>query len=344
MTSRAGLSRGVVVACVVVAFGVLGCTGPMSTLEPASRDAASLAELFWALTALTLIPALIYIAVMLVTALRARRNAQDDAAAPRPISARAGMRVIVIAGAVIPGLLVFGALGATLRTSAVASAAHEEDAVVTIDVVGHQYWWEVIYPEHGIVTANEIHVPADRPIRFRLASADVIHSFWVPRLFGKRDMTPGHIEELRVEGIAPGVYRGQCYEFCGVQHALMGFELIALPPAEYERWVRAQRALAAMPAGTGSARGLEVYLEAECAHCHAIRGLTPSATIGSPGPDLTHLASRRTLGAALFDNDRGHLAGWILDPQQHKPGVRMPPTVLTPGDLHALLDFLEGLR
>lgn len=326
-----------------LALSASACSGPLSMLESASSESSTLAGLFWALTALTLVPALLYIAFAVAAALRSRVGAHAERELPEPLPESAGLRPILAFGAGLPTFLAAAALVVTLGTGAALEPGSEEPAL-TIDVVGHQFWWEVVYPEHGVVTANEIHVPAGRPLRFRLASADVIHSFWIPRVVPKRDMTPGHVTEVRTRGTEPGVYRGQCYEFCGVQHALMGFELVALPEDEFDAWLERARRASPEPTTPIARRGLEVYAEAECAHCHAIRGLVPPGETRSPGPDLTHLASRRTLGSALLPNDAGHLAGWILDPQQHKPGVRMPPSWLAAEDLHALLAFLGGLE
>lgn len=327
----------------VAPFALGACESPTSALEPAGPYATDLAELFYWLTAITGVPALIYIVVALALTLRARaRHGPPRAGAPPPAPQGGGMRWIAIAGGLLPLVIVAAALGVTLQYGARASGA--ADPAVTVDVIGHQFWWEVVYPGAGVVTANEIHVPSGVPVRLRLTSADVIHSFWVPRLQGKRDMTPGHVTELHLVAERPGVYRGQCYELCGVQHALMGFELVALPPAEFEAWIERQRAASAEPPDPLAERGREVFDEAACGHCHVIRGVTPPGAMGSPGPDLTHLASRRTLGGALLPNTRGWLAGWILRPDDHKPGVRMPPTTLAPADLHALLHYLEGLE
>jgi cytochrome c oxidase subunit II len=339
------------------AAGVLlaACTSPTSILETASAEARSLAELWWLLLAITLIPAIVYIAVALLAALRRRPAPEavegaseagpDDASRVPPSAAatREVHRVLVIAGALIPTVIVVAALVATLHVGA-SVADVEPDPALTIDVVGHQYWWRVVYPDHGIESANEIHVPVGAAVRFRLTSADVIHSFWVPRLFGKRDMTPGHISEIVVRVDEPGVYRGQCYEFCGLQHALMGFELVAHPPGEMERWLEANGAAAVRPTDPLAERGLAVFRAAECGHCHAVRGVSEPGASGAPGPDLTHFASRRMLAAATVPNHRGHLAGWLLDPQALKPGNLMPASILAPDELHALLYFLEGLR
>jgi cytochrome c oxidase subunit 2 len=315
-------------------------------LETASPESAELAALFWILTGLTLVPALLYLAVALATALLARARARHDdpdLAAPPPLRPRAGLVPLVVAGALIPTALIVLAFVFTLRTGARVDPPRGEP-VMTIDVVAHQFFWEVIYPDHGVEIANELYVPIGQPVRLRLTSADVIHAFWVPRLTRKLDMTPGHVTELVLQADHADVYRGQCYELCGLQHALMAFDVIAVPPEALERWLTERRVPRTEPADALAAEGLDVYFRARCDHCHAIRGVVPPARVGSPGPDLTHLASRRTLAAGVLPNDRGHLGGWILDPQALKPGARMPPTALEPRELHALLHYLGGLR
>ena len=240
-------------------------------------------------------------------------------------------------------IIVAGLLIASIKVGSRARP-RSEDADVVVDVVGRQYWWEVRYPGEDVVTANEIHVPVGRPVRLRLASGDVIHSFWVPRLAGKLDMVPGQVNELILEVDQAGVYRGQCAEFCGIQHALMLLEVVAEPPDVYARWLADNRATGVEPVAPLARRGLEVFTEAECGHCHTVRGVTPERAMGAIGPDLTHFARRRTLGAGIRENNRGNLAGWILNPQALKPGNHMPPSMMPSEDLHALLHFLETLR
>jgi cytochrome c oxidase subunit II len=210
-----------------------------------------------------------------------------------------------------------------------------------IEVVGHRYWWEVRYPQEGFVTANEIHIPVGRPVTLSLTSSDVIHSLWVPQLHGKMDLTPGHTTYLTLEADHAGTYRGVCAEFCGEQHALMGFLVIAEDEGEHEAWRARQAQTAAEPATEEAARGLEVFLEQGCGACHAIAG-TPAG--GRLGPDLTHFGSRRTIGAATVPNTRGHLGGWVVNAQSVKPGNLMPPIRLDADELLGLVDYLEGLE
>ncbi len=315
-----------------------GCQGPHSVLSPAGPAARSIEGLWWVLFWGTIVAAALTIVLIVFVVLRRRR-----VPGPGTVDARREDRWLLVTGVAIPAAIVLTLLVATFRTAEQVARPPTEPAL-TIDVVGHQFWWEVRYPDHGVVTANEIHIPVGRPVRLRLGSADVIHSFWVPRLAGKMDMTPGHVTELWLEADSPGVYRGQCAELCGVQHALMAFLVVAQPDAELAAWLEAQARPAAAPVTDASARGLTVYRQFDCVACHAVRGLTRPQQARAPGPDLTHLSSRRTLAAVTLPMSRGNLAGWILDPQAHKPGNRMPATTLTPDQLHDLLAFLEGLR
>jgi cytochrome c oxidase subunit 2 len=216
---------------------------------------------------------------------------------------------------------------------------------LTIEVVGHQWWWEVHYvdpvPSRHLVTDNEVHIPVGRPVVLKLTSRDVIHSFWAPNLHGKRDLIPGHTIALGFQADKSGVFRGQCAEFCGHQHALMAFLIIAEPPHQFDTWLEQQRQRAAQPADERQQRGQEVFLSSSCIMCHSIRG-TPAG--GRVAPDLTHLASRRTLAAGTLPNTPGHLAGWIVDPQHIKPGNKMPPTSFHANDLQALIAYLESLK
>jgi cytochrome c oxidase subunit II len=317
------------------ALGLAACTGVQSSLDARGPAAARIEELWWLLLVATLVPSLITYALLAWATLGPRKR--------RAFTERGERALILVGGAVIPGVTVFVLFLASQQVQSETARA-PAPPTLTIEVIGHQFWWEVRYPDYGIVTANELHLPAGQPVRVLLRSADVIHSFWVPNLHGKRDMMPGSTNELWLLAEEPGLFRGQCAEFCGVQHALMSFYVFALPPRELASWLEDNRRLQTEPELSLERRGLEVYREAECSYCHAIGGLVELEEKGSPGPDLTHLASRRTLAAATLDNNRGNLAGWILDPQTHKLGNRMPASRLAPDDLHALLAFLESLH
>lgn len=208
-------------------------------------------------------------------------------------------------------------------------------------VIGHQWWWEARYPEGGVVTANEIHIPTNTSVDVVARTADVIHSFWVPELNRKIDTIPGQNNQVELFAERPGAYRGQCAEFCGLEHAHMSFRVIAEPKAKFERWLTAQAKPAAEPSGGLAERGKELFDENACAGCHTIGGTPAEGTIG---PDLTHVGSRETLGALTIENTPRELQRWITNPQAIKPGVKMPGLELSGSDFHAIAAYLEGLR
>lgn len=250
--------------------------------------------------------------------------------------------IAVVVGSAATVVILFGLLAASVRAGN-RIASLEQSGALTVDVIGRMWWWDVRYPGTAAVTANEIHIPTGVPVRIRTTSEDVIHSVWVPRLGGKIDSMPGHRTSLWIQADEPGVYRGQCAEFCGVQHANMAMFVIALPPEEFQQWLQREAAGADASAGARAGRGREVFLTQGCASCHRVRG-DERAVAGVRGPDLTHLASRRTLAAGTLPNDRGHLGGWVLDPQSIKPGTLMPASHMSGEDLEALLDYLHALH
>ena len=273
----------------------------------------------------------------------------------RPASERTGARWMVIAGIALPTVVLLVVLVATLRTlsaivppeNAIAAAGDHppRPGEIAIEVVGRQYWWEVRYldavPGRVFETANELRIPVGRPVQLRLRSNDVIHSFWVPGLQGKLDLVPGRVNVLALQADRPGVWRGQCAEFCGVQHAKMAFTVVAEPAERFEAWRERQRLPAPVPADSVARADAGVFLASGCVLCHAVRG-TPAG--GDLGPDLTHVASRLTLAAGVLPRSTGNLYGWIADPQAHKPGSGMPPLPLAPAELHAVVRYLSTLR
>jgi cytochrome c oxidase subunit 2 len=249
-----------------------------------------------------------------------------------------GEPFIVVAGVIVPTLILGGVFVISLRDLNALSAGGT-DARLTIEVVGRDWWWEARYPGEA-VTANEIHIPAGEPVLFRVTTGDVIHSFWVPQLGPKIDMIPGRENVTWLEADRPGRYRGQCAEFCGLQHANMAFFVVAEPPDRFQGWLENEAAPAAPPDGQ-AVEGQEVFLTSTCVGCHTIRGTEAAARLG---PDLTHLAARETIAAGILPNTRENLARWITDPQSIKPGAIMPPTQLSGEELEALLDYLESLE
>jgi len=327
----------------LVALALAGCTR-LPVLEPAGPFAARLREL---ILDFTLVSALVWIAVVLalaVAAFRRRRAAPPDPAL-HP-DARAEHRLhLAIAAAVAATVLVLVGLNVASFATDRALSTDEGKSALTIRVTGHQWWWEVTYvherADQTLTTANEIHIPVGQPVSLALQSADVIHSFWVPELAGKKDLIPGHPNTLVLQADRAGEYLGQCAEFCGLQHARMRLKVIAVPPSAFEAWRQRQLLPATVPETASARRGQEVFLSQPCVMCHTVRG-TPAG--GKVAPDLTHLASRTTLAAGTLANTRGNLAAWISDAQGVKPGAHMPSLQIAPADLHPLLDYLEQLQ
>ncbi len=306
-----------------------GCTVelPHSILDPAGPHAGLIADKWWQMF---VVYGIVYIVTLalLALALIARRREE-------PVL---GARFVFAAGIVIPTLILVAMLISTIRTTTEMHGIGGED--FRVGVIGHSWWFEVRYPDHGIVDANEIHVPAGSMVLYELTSAGVIHSFWAPRLGGKRDQLPDHPTELRLQADRPGVYHGTCTEYCAGPHALMAFRVVAHDPEDFERWLARNKQPAPVPSDPRLLRGRDVFLNAGCAACHSIRGLSQA----NIGPDLTLVGSRITLGAGLLPNTAGNMSGWIANPQSLKPRNLMPRSYLPPEDLHAVVDYLRSLE
>jgi cytochrome c oxidase subunit 2 len=320
---------------VLVALAVAGCDRQQDALAPKSHASTDIANLFWVMMSVAFGGLALVVALMMLAWWRAHRHPGHSTKEGEEL----GFRVVIGAGIVMPialiaALFVVGDIFVIKTTEAPAKGATR----LTVEVIGHQWWWEVRYPGTTAVTANEIHIPARTPVRLEVHTDDVIHSFWVPRLNRTLDLIPGKHNAIELYAETPGRYRGQCDEFCGLQHAHMSFYVFADPAPVFQRWLAAQEKPAA--AGAGSA-GERVFMQASCANCHTIRGTRAS---GYVGPDLTHLQSRTTLAALTIPNDRRDLAHWITDSQAVKPGNQMPNIDLTSGELQSLLTYLEGLK
>ncbi len=308
---------------------LLGACG--GALEPSGVGARRIADLTWMMFWLGLVPLVLVVGIIVAAA--ARRE-------PGPFVT--DRRMIVYGGVVLSSLLL---VPVVVMTTLVERdlRADQSDGLV-IEVVGHQFWWDIFYPDPSgsgtVRAANEIHIPVGEPVVLRVTSSDVIHSVWIPELHGKIDLIPGRINELTLHAERAGVFEGRCGEFCGIGHALMGLVVVATPRAEFDEWLWQQSLPASIDVPTATR---QTYANA-CGPCHTVRGLFEDETFeGIYGPDLTHFASRRTIGASLLPNTNEALARWIVDPQGIKPGNRMPNVGLGAEDLNAIIALLREL-
>lgn len=316
------------------------CSG-IPVLDPKGPEAGAVSWLIWSFTGLCAAIWLLVTLFLAVSLFRARSRADSEPLAlDAPAERQRGVFIATLT--VLTGMIV---VGLTVLSYAAQQQLFGETEALTVEVVGHQWWWELRYPDptpsRTVITANELHVPVGKTVKLQLSSSDVIHSFWVPSLMGKADLIPGRMNELRFTAGETGVYNGQCAEFCGMQHTYMGLRVVVDEPGAFERWKAAQVASAAQPSGEIAHKGQAVFLSNPCMSCHAVRGTTAG---GMLGPDLTHLASRSTIAAGRAPLNRGQLAAWITDPQSMKPGVNMPTVPIEPQDLDPLLDYLMGLK
>lgn len=318
-----------------------GCGGWQSALDPRGPRAEDLASLFWSFTVVLGLVWLVTILVLIVAIWPGKRG-RTEPLSVNPARERRTTAIVSVAVAVT-GLTVLALTGLSYAGQRRLYTAKPDS--LTVKLTGHQWWWEARYedsqPSRIFTTANEIHIPAGERVTFQLSSSDVIHSFWVPNLSGKLDLIPGMDNKLQLVAEREGVYRGQCAEFCGYQHAHMGLTVIAQSQDAFERWREAQIRAADPPGDEASSKGQAVFLSKPCALCHTVRGTSAG---GRVGPDLTHLGSRLHLASATLPLTRGTLGAWIIDPQSIKPGVHMPTTQLQPDEIDPLLSFLVGLK
>jgi cytochrome c oxidase subunit II len=312
-----------------------------SALDPRGTGAAQILRLLDLFIAIAFFVVLLVAGLMIAALLRRRRA---TSLTPPETDGDVGRRWLIWGGIVLPLVLLAIAFGSTIHTLAAVTAP--KDTSLSVHVIGRQWWWQVEYHDQGIATANELHIPVGVPVEIVLQSGDVIHSFWVPQLHGKMDAIPGRVNMLTLQADEPGMYRGECAEYCGLQHAHMGFMVIAESQEAFDQWVTAQQQPAVQPRDAAAIRGQEVFLSAGCANCHVIRGLDDTsvdASVIDLGPDLTHLHTRFTIAGATLTNNRGNLAGWVVGAQHIKPGSLMPNIDLPGEDLQVLLAFLESL-
>lgn len=303
---------------------------PFNPISPQEQD---ISHLFIGILVVGAIIFALITALVLFIAVRYRHRGGGD----EPYQ-EFGRRRLEIAWTITPVVLLAVILGFTIKTMAAVSPG-PGDRPPDLIVTGYQWWWGIQYPASGVVTANEVHLPAGRRMLLQLDSADVIHDFWVPQLGRKMDMIPGHTNWLWVEPEKAGTYLGACAEYCGAEHAWMRLRVVVQPQAEFDAWLRQQAAPHPTPTGGDAARGAQLFAQATCASCHAVAGTVADARVG---PDLTHFGDRDTLGAGVRDNTPDNLAQWLKNPQAVKPGNHMPNLQLTEDDIRALVAYLEA--
>lgn len=347
---------------------------PMNYLRTYGPRADPATTLMWGLTILSLAVVVIITVLVLAGILARRRRGSVEALSAIPAERGAGGLMWFYVGMPLTIIALVGAMAWTVGVLAAIGSPPVKPRL-TLEVTGHQWWWEARYASSDasetFVTANEIHIPTGQPVLIKLVSADVIHSFWAPALTGKTDAIPGQTNIAWLQANRPGVYRGQCAEFCGLQHAHMGLDVVAEAPAAFETWRQGQLRPAAAPVTAPEIAG-EALFEAHCGACHAVRGASAQGAAvadfigpvtvaslaaeaaarpargkgagGIVGPDLTHLMSRSSLAAGAVPNTVGGLSGWIANPQALKPGARMPATYLSGSQLSSVVNYLETLR
>jgi cytochrome c oxidase subunit 2 len=308
-----------------------------SMLAPATPQAKAIESLWWTMLWITGVVTVLVL-ILFFAAIAFRRGANRPAASGRALT------IAVSSGATLTLLILFVLLADSVWTGHVVASVPEQNAV-PVQIIGHQWWWEIVYPgtipANQVATANEIHLPTGRPLALSVSSRDVIHSFWAPNLLGKRDLIPGYSTGVWLQIDRAGVYHGQCAEYCGRQHARMGFDVVAESDHEFEEWLADERRPAEEPLEPLPIAGREVFMGTRCSACHTIRG---TAAAGSGGPDLTHFASRAAIGASARPNTPKDLREWIANPHDAKPGNQMPANPLGDRDLTALVDYIEGLK
>ena len=330
----------------ILTMSVPGFPSNQSSLNPVGPGAAHIEHTFSLIFWITGTVYCLTLAALVYFVWR-RRQTLDSLPEPQPTSAASEQFATRAVAATISltVVLLFIMLISSFITSRRLGRMNEQKAF-TIDVYGHQWWWEVQYPNEAepyrtVVTANEIHIPVGTAIRIHGTSRDVIHSFWAPNIQGKRDLMPGYNTDVLMQVDKTGRWRGQCAEYCGMQHAHMSFYMIAEPQKAFDQWLTAQAQPSVTPSTPQAAHGQQIFMTRSCALCHSIRGTIAGSRVG---PDLTHLASRSTIAAGMLPNTIGNLGGWIINPQALKPGSRMPPNQISGPDLQDLLGYLETLQ
>ena len=337
LTSRVRRRAVVAVAFLLLALGAAACSDPQTTIDPKSDYADSVQSVYIIVFWLAAIVFVVVLAAVLGFSLAFRERPGREA---RQFHGNTRLEVL---WTLIPVVIVVIISVPTIKAIADTSGSPPDDALV-IDVIAHQWWFEFRYTELDITTANEIHLPVDRHVSFKLRSVDVIHSFWIPQLAGKMDIVPGHENEIGFTPNEPGTYRGLCAEFCGLSHANMRFRVIVDTAAGFEAWVANEQAGRTEPATTALADGEQLFLSTDCIGCHTIEG---TAAAGQIGPNLTHVGARTTIAAGIMENTQENLIRWISNPEREKPGVVLMPAYeaqLSGDQIASIAAYLGSLK
>ena len=339
-------------ACLFVLAAVIlpqsSSATPLSYLEAHGARAYPINNLLWALIAVSLAVIVMAIALVLMGTFRGRSLPGDMLPGRLDVEPVRRGSIWIFTGVGASTIVLFAATVWTVVTLAAVANPPGGKADLTIEITGHQWWWEVLYkgshkgagPDQILRTANEIHIPVGQTVGVELRTSDVIHSFWVPSLTGKTDLIPGQINQTWFSASNPGVYRGQCTEYCGRQHAHMGFEVIADDPQSFNAWYEHALQPAPSPVSSEARADLETFV-AKCGVCHTVAGTQAGGILG---PDLSHLMGRRTIAAGTLPNSIGYLSAWIADPQHAKPGALMPRLDVDGPELTRIRRFLLTLQ
>ncbi len=336
-------------AATLAAFGataLAGCGGgpyPMDTLSPKSDLTRAFTSLFMEITILDAIVLAVVILAM-IAAIFFYSSREGDPGEPSPMHSDVTLEML---WTVIPALILVAITVPTVHTIIRTQPDQWPANTLEVRVIAHQWWWEFRYPATGVVTADEVHIPANQAIHFSMVSDDVIHSFFMPAIGGKRDVVPGQVNQITLTAETPGEYYGQCTEYCGTSHANMRFRVFVDTPEAFKAWTARQLEGPVRPEGGAAAAGAKIWANAPCAICHTIKGVSGFSrqyTFGFRGPDLTHFGSRTTIAGSILDNTPANVAMWIRNPDEVKPGAHMPTLGLQGPQLTDLVAYLESLK
>jgi cytochrome c oxidase subunit 2 len=341
MASRSRFNRRLVlsVSLVLLALGSAACIGsknPQDTLSPRGPAAADAKALFYPAFWIAVVVFVLVEGLLVFFVLRYRHRPGQDRL-PKQVHGNTRAEIgWTIAPTLLLGILAIPTVATVYHLN---PANHKDNNPLNVTVIGHQWWWEFDYTDLGVITANELHIPANRSILLTMNSVDVIHAFYVPELAGQIDVVPGHNNKMFLQADTPGTYLGQCTQFCGASHAFMRFRVMADPPGDFDAWVTNQKAGPVAPTGDTQA-GAQAFANGACIGCHTIQGVSQ----GKVGPNLTHFGSRTTLAGGTLDNTAADVQKWIHDPQAVKPSAKMPNLHLSDQDIANLVAYLESLK